>query len=165
MTAVALRRYYEEEQWPPPLGTANYFSQSVSEPVGYQRPQVSIPSTVTEPKWVAPTIARMRQLGALKDDWDQRGSAEVSFDALVFAWGILGQVMPPNAPPPAIVPLGHGGVQLLWNNAACDLEVEVVRPNEVIMYHLDNRTGREEETPLTMELSALTNILWSYFRT
>jgi hypothetical protein len=105
----------------------------------------------------------MRDLLKLKGDWDGRGSAEVSTDALAFAWSILNQIMPPTAPAPAIVPLGHGGVQLLWHNQKIDLEVEVVRPNEVVLYHLDKGTGQEEETLLTTDFSSITGILWSSF--
>ena len=99
----------------------------------------------------------------LQFNWDRRGSAEVSIDALRFALNILSQVMPATAPAPSIVPLGHGGVQLLWHNAIADLEVEVVRPNEVVAYFLDRRTGREEETALTTDFSDITNFLWSNF--
>jgi hypothetical protein len=107
----------------------------------------------------------MEELASLGDNWDGRGSAEVRVDALNFAFSVLAQIMPPTAPAPAIVPLGHGGVQLLWHNQAHDLEVEIVGPNEIISYHLDRVTGVEDERQLTTELSPLTENLWSKFRT
>src|ERR1700730_10398101 len=164
VTAPALRKSYDDRQWPARLGIASHFSQTVSEPVGYQRPEVSIPSTASQPKWVTPTEARMNELALLKNDWDRRGSAEVSIDALRFVANILGQVMPPTASPPAIAPLGHGGIQLLWHNDTADLEVEVVQPNEVIAYYLDKTTGQEEEISYTTEFPVITKILWSKFR-
>jgi hypothetical protein len=105
----------------------------------------------------------MREIAKLKRDWDRRGSTEVSSDALAFAWSILNQIMPPKASPPSIVPLGNGGVQLLWHNQKSDLEVEIVRPNEVVLYHLDKGSGQEEEKPLTTDFSSITGILWSRF--
>jgi hypothetical protein len=165
MTALALRgRTYDDRQWPVQIVVPSHFSQSVSEPVGYQRPEVSVPSTNAQPKWVEPTVARMHELVPLQFNWDRRGSAEVSVDALHFALNILGQVMPASAPAPSIVPLGHGGIQLLWHNANADLEVEVVRPNEVVAYFLNKRTGHEHEIPLTTDFSAITNFLWDNFR-
>jgi len=164
MTALALLRRYDDRQWPSRLGVASHFSQSVSESVGYQRPEVSIPSTATQPKWVKPTLDRMGELSTFSHNWDRRGSAEVSVDALRFALNLLSQVMPSSAAPPSIVPLGHGGIQLLWNNAAADLEVEEIRPNEVIAFFLDKRTGVEEEIPLTTDFSSIAKFLWSKFR-
>jgi hypothetical protein len=160
---LALRRIYEDRQWPAQLGVPVHFSQSTSDPVGYQRPEVSDPSSATRPKWVEPTVARLQELAPLLFNWDQRGSAEVSIDALRFALNILSQVMPATAPAPSIVPLGHGGVQLLWHNAVADLEVEVVRPNEVVAYFFDKRTGQENEWPLTTDFADITNILWNNF--
>ena len=77
---------------------------------------------------------------------------------------MLPNVAPATAPAPSIVPLGHGGVQLLWHNAVADLEVEVVRPNEVVAYFFDKGTGHEHETALTTDFSDITNFLWSNFR-
>lgn len=170
MSAAALRRIRDDgswsaPQWPMPLGIGGQFSAAVSDPVGYPRAQLSIPSTATPPKWIKPTLERLSELASLGHDWDQRGSAEVSIDVLSFAANILGQSMPPTAPPPSIVPLGHGGVQMLWHNQVADLEVEVIQPNEVVFYCLNKVTGHEEEIPLTTDLSALTNCLWSHFKT
>jgi hypothetical protein len=169
MNAPALRRTYEfrqppEPQWPARPGVSNQFSPAASEPVAYQRAEVSLPSTATKPKWIEPVIARMGQLVDLKNNWDQRGSAEVSIDALRYAANILSRTMPPTAPPPSIVPLGHGGVQLLWHNDKADLEIEVLRPNEIVVYHLNKSTGDEVEEPLTTDLSSIVDYLWSDFK-
>ena len=128
------------------------------------RSQVSSPSTAAEASWIAPTFARLQELAILDDDWDQRGSAGVSTDALNFAWYFLRQVMPPIAPVPGIVPLGHGGVQLVWHNDRCDLEVEVIGPNNMIAYYFDKVTGHEDEFSLTNEFYRITDILWSHFK-
>jgi hypothetical protein len=102
---------------------------------------------------------------SLKADWDSRGSAEIRVDAIAFALTMLGQVMPPKAPAPAIVPLGHGGIQLIWHRPALDIEAEIVAPNQAIVYRLDKATGSEEETKLTTDFSILSELLWRHFNT
>jgi hypothetical protein len=167
MNAQARRMYAERQwprpQWPPLLVSASELSPAVSEPVGYQRAEVSAPSTETEPNWVAPTMARLSELAALERNWDRRHSAEVSRDALVFAIVVLSQVMSETTVPPSIVPLGRGSLQLLWHNDAAELEVEVLRPNEIVAYFLDKKIGHEEEIPLTSDFSAVTRFLSAHF--
>jgi hypothetical protein len=169
MNAHARRVYAERQwarpQWPPFQVSTSELSPAASEPVGYQRAEVSIPSTATEPRWIAPTAARLAELAALKHNWDRRHSAEVSRDALVFAVVILSQVMSETSVTPSIVPLGRGTLQLLWHNNAAELEVEVIRPNEVVAYFLDKTTGHEEEVPLTSDFSRITDFLSAHFRT
>lgn len=169
MSGQPLRRVYDERQWPlpqwpAPFGVASQFSPAISEPVSYQRAQVSAPSAATQPKWIKPTVARLNELADLKANWDQRGSAEVSGDAINFTTNILNQVMSETTPPPSIVPLGYGSLQLLWINNAADLEVEVVRPNEVVAYFLDKTIGREVELLLTSDFSPIANFLSLHFK-
>jgi hypothetical protein len=166
MIKSALRNIQEDYQWPPSSTDIGHrFCRATSERIAWPRPLTSTPTTTEMRKWVEPTLARMEELASLGDNWDGRGSAEVRVDALSFAFSVLAQIMPPTAPAPAVVPLGHGGVQLLWHNQAHDLEVEIVGPNEIISYHLDRNTGIEDERPLTTELSPLARLLWSSFRT
>jgi hypothetical protein len=157
-------RYDDDEQWPAVVCVSPRFSQSVSDPVRLQSPQVSAPSTATTPRWLDPTILRLTELLDLPKNWDQRGSAAVRRDAASFTLTVLSQVMPPTAPAPAIIPLGHGGLQLLWSNARSDLEVEVLGPNDVVSYHLDKSSGTEDERVLTTEFSPIIDVLWSRFR-
>jgi hypothetical protein len=164
----ALRKLRYDDVWDSAqhasFGGSALFSPAVTEPVRIQRPLVSSPTTVVEPEWLAITIERVAALWNMPKNWDERGSAAVRSDVLMFAMSVLEQVMPPGAPAPSIVPLGHGGVQLLWSAPAGELELEIRQPNEVLAYLLDRRTGNESEWALTTELSNLANILWSWFR-
>ena len=76
---------------------------------------------------------------------------------------MLWQVMAPTTAPPSIVPLGHGGVQLLWSNSAAELEVEVTRPQQIVIYHLDRTAGTEREWPTEIEFTALAELLRANF--
>jgi hypothetical protein len=76
---------------------------------------------------------------------------------------MLWQVMAPTTAVPSIVPLGHGGVQLLWSDALAEIEVEVTRPHQIVIYHLDRLTGAEREWPAEIEFSALADLLRGNF--
>ena len=139
------------------------FDEAVTESVSVVRPTVSPASTASSPRWLDPTLERMLQISHLGLDWDGRGSAPVRRDALAFALDILGRAMAPSTTSPSIIPLGHGGVQLVWSNDAAELEVEVVQPNEIVIYYLDRRTGGEQEWDATTEFSSLATLLRSEF--
>jgi hypothetical protein len=158
---------YAGDFWPRPSWRQRQqtmvFADSVSEPVTVAPPVVSPPTTASLPLWLEPTLSRMRELSALGRDWDRRGSAAVRQDALQFAYSVLMEVMAPTTPAPSIVPLGHGGVQLLWKSPSAEIEVEVVLPNNIIIYHLDRTNGAEDEQAATTEFSALARLLRSAF--
>src|SRR5579859_6716769 len=110
----ALVDQFYEQRW---KRSTSGFSLAVTDPVAVQRPQVSPASTAAQARWVGPFLERVQQLTALRSNWDGRGSAAVRSDALSFAATILQQIMPPQALSPDVVPLGHGGIQLVWNTA------------------------------------------------
>jgi hypothetical protein len=127
--------------------------------------EISQPTTSSEPLWLLPTLTQFQRLLTLQDDWDQRGSAEVRHDVLSFALrNVLPEIMPPTAPAPAVIPLGHGGIQLVWNTDRAEIEIEVIAPNEIIAYHLDKTAGEESEKPLTNDFSSLADLMWLTFR-
>jgi hypothetical protein len=105
----------------------------------------------------------MQELLALGRDWDRRGSAAVRRDVLAFAYFMLSQIMAPTTAAPSIIPLGHGGVQLLWASPSIDVEVEVAQPNEIDVYQLDRATGTEDEWQARTEFSRLGDLLRSKF--
>ena len=81
----------------------------------------------------------------------------------MFAYTMLAQAMGPRTVSPSIIPLGNGGVQLVWSTVTTDVEVEVVQPNQVIVYHCDRQSGTEEEWRTETEFSKLAAILRTSF--
>ena|SRR5436190_11004970 len=160
MTTLALAEF--THTWLPPQVSAG-FVDSEPEPVCIARPIISPQSTASSPKWLSPILRRMTELSRLGRNWDNRGSAAIHRDTLAFTFQMLWQVMAPTTAPPSIVPLGHGGVQLLWSNSAAELEVEVTRPQQIVIYHLDRTAGTEREWPTEIEFTALAELLRANF--
>jgi hypothetical protein len=140
------------------------FSNSVSRPTPISQPRVSPTSTMGEPQWLSPVTAKLHELSALRHNWDGRGSATITPEITEFTLTMLAQVMPPNAQPPSIIPMGQSELQLIWNITGGELEAEVIKPNEVVAYYLDRSTGQEQEWYMTTQFSRLSDILWSDFR-
>ncbi len=140
------------------------FSDAHVDDVFVQQPEVSPPTTTGRPVWVLPTMRRLLQIAMLRRNWDGRGSARVAPDTLVFVFTLLEQSMPPNASAPDMVPLGNGGIQLIWHTHKAELEVEIVKPNEVFVFHLDHTSGAEQEIRLSTQFGELSAIIWDMFR-
>jgi len=159
--AVALKN----DQWGGHASDLGRFSDARTRPLRIPAPEISERTTASVPTWLEPTLDRFLQLAELQHDWDQRGSAQVRRDVLSFALrSVLPEVLPPIAPAPAVIPLGHGGIQLVWNTQNAEIELEVIAPYSVIVYQFDKTTGQEIEEQLTMDFSDLAKFMWSAFR-
>jgi hypothetical protein len=161
MTAIA---EYDRRRWPF-VSVLGLLGPTTSDRVEIQTPQISPPSTAGSPEWLNTVINRMTELSQLRRNWDGRGSSEVSADAIVFALTILQRVMPPAGKAPSIVPLGGGGLQLVWHKFQSELEVEVLAPNNAIIFYSNGPRGTENEWNATTDFSALAAILEADFRT
>jgi len=126
--------------------------------------EVALPTTSDDMPWLATVRKRMNEIRRLKYNWDGRGSARVPTETLAFAFSMLTSTMPPKAAVPAIVPLGDGGLQLVWYSPRCDIEVEIAKPNQVNIYHHDHLTGTEREWDESTDVTRLSDILWSISR-
>ncbi len=114
-------------------------------PAHVSQPIISPQSSSFDPEWLSNVDSRLNELAELGRDWDSRGSAAVTLDAVRFARLILLQVLRRNSKSPCIVPLGHGGVQLSWETPDLEVDVEVKAPNKAEVYVLDKRSNQESE--------------------
>lgn len=159
--AVALK----QDQWEGFASDLDRFSYARSRPLRIAEPEISERTTASVPTWFQPTLDRFLELAELHENWDQRGSAQVRHDVLSFALrSVLPKILPPTAPAPAAIPLGHGGIQLVWNTKTAEIEVEVIAPYSVIAYRFDKTNGQETEEQLTMDFSGLAKHMWSTFK-
>jgi hypothetical protein len=160
-SAVALK----QDQWEDFASDLSRFSDARTRPLRIPAPEISEPTTASIPTWFQPTLGRFLELAEFQENWDQRGSAQVRHDVLSFALrSVLPKILPPTAPAPAVIPLGHGGIQLVWNTNTAEVEVEVTAPNSVIAYQFDKATGQETEKQLTLDFSDLAKLMWSMFK-
>jgi hypothetical protein len=154
-----------KQGWDDLASDSGRFSDARARPLRIPAPEISERTTRSVPAWLQPTLDRFLELAELQEDWDQRGSAQVRLDVLSFALrSVLPKILPPTAPPPAVIPLGHGGIQLVWNAKSAEVEVEVIAPYSVIAYHFDKASGEEHEEALTNEFSHLADLMWSTFK-
>jgi hypothetical protein len=161
-STVALKQDY----WEDPASDLGCFSDARTRPLRIPEPEISERTTASIPTWFQPTFDRFLELLELQENWDQRGSAQVRSEVLSFALrSVLPRILPPTAPAPAVIPLGHGGIQLVWNSNTAEIEVEVIAPYSVIAYQFDKTTGQETEEQLTMDFSDLAKLMWSTFNT
>jgi hypothetical protein len=109
--------------------------------------------------------SRFDEIGGFGENWDGRGSARVPSGTLAFARQMLTSVMPPKAPAPVITPLGDGGIQLVWRSPRGELEIEVTKPNQVIVFNLDSETGAEREWEESTDFTRVSDLLWNMFKT
>jgi hypothetical protein len=142
------------------------FAEAVADGVSIARPEVSAPTVDRQAPWMKPIRDKFGQLAKLRDDsWDGRGSAAVRIDVLKFAWTILSQIMPFDGVAPGIIPLGHGGIQLVWTAPGKELELEIARPHEITGSLFSTLNNNEQEIRADAEhLDALTAIIWHNIR-
>jgi hypothetical protein len=154
---------YARDDSPWSQNTAVTIDAAIPDRVAVNKPALARESSNEIPAWARALQKRLEELVSLPPDWDGRGSAAVRMDALAFAWSVLGQSMAPSIAAPSMVPLGDGGVLLAWTSGAADIEVEVAKPNHVMIYHVDHRTGAEREWQTATEFSGLASLLRSTF--
>ncbi len=111
--------------------------------------------TDIEPRWYRPAVARLKELLALQAGWDGHGGVPPRPDVARYCVQLMGRVLNPDTPPPQIIPLSHGGLQLEWHLGDVDLEIEVESPGSVSFLFGDRAAGTEIEDELENDLRPL----------
>jgi len=97
------------------------------------------------PKWVEPTISAFVAVQTLPDNWDSYGGKRVSIDLIIQSLSILERLMEETSPPPSVVPLGDGGLQLEWHRKQQDLEIVFPADNAPQYYYCNRANGSQKE--------------------
>jgi hypothetical protein len=100
-----------------------------------------------------PTTSRIRGLLNLRRSGVER--VRVPPDTLAFALATLEQVLPPTAPSPDVTPLEVGGLLFQWSAAGGTLELDVVKPNEIVLMY------GGEVLRASIDLNAIAKICWA----
>jgi hypothetical protein len=105
--------------------------------------------------WMLPIANALDELLSLPANWDSHGARALSLAYVPAVLQLLLEVMPDDAPLPAIVPTSGGGIQLEWHTRGIDLEVEFVTPTRVWGLYEDLRSGQVWEAELTFDRTLL----------
>lgn len=111
------------------------------------------------PQWLGPVVTRLREVIHLPANWDSYGAAEPSVDHAVDALQFLRRVMLPAAPPPAIVPLNDGGIQLEWHEGGLDFEATFSSGADRGFFLHDRASGDETEGAIEEGIEGLRGLL------
>jgi hypothetical protein len=101
------------------------------------------------PPWVPQTVRALEEIQLLPRNWDSYGSSPTDPATVREAVRLLSTVMAPSTPPPFVVPLPDGGVQLEWHAGPIDLEIEVSPNGRREILYSDSRRRHEEAFELT----------------
>lgn len=95
-------------------------------------------------------MERLQALIRLPAGWDGYRARPVEFNTAEFALRMLERLCPSGTPTPWIVPGIDGDVQIEWHFAKGDVELHVLRPNNVHAWRQTEQTGDDgEELELT----------------
>ncbi len=98
-------------------------------------------------EWVVDVLDRLIELHELPVDWDHHGAPPIDEKDIGAALNVLNEVMAPDTPPPAIVPISGGGLQMEWHRASLDVEIVVGLGDDDGLYLREVNSGREWEGP------------------
>lgn len=136
-------------------GTTTLSGTEYAPPTGLSdRPHYTI-EEATSSTWRAAAIKRLEQLVNLPPNWDSYGAKKITQRTAQISLQILDSVMRDSTPPPSIVPVPSGRIQLEWHARGIDLEVEVVSPILLHASFEDQLTAREWHMPLNVDLGVL----------
>ncbi len=82
-------------------------------------------------EWLDPVIDSLDQLLGLEDGWDSYSASRIDAGTAEAVVDLLGEIMLPGTPVPALVPLRSGGIQIEWHERGVDLEIQVRSQTDV----------------------------------
>lgn len=100
------------------------------------------------PGWFDPLMQGFVDLLTLPANWDSYGAGVIDTKLVDEAIDITNALLGPNAPPPRVIPLSSGGLQLEWHRHGIDLEIVFDRDDEPFFYYRNRASGEECEQGL-----------------
>lgn len=108
---------------------------------------------VSEPfsDWREDVVSRLNELAALPRDWNGYGAGPVKFETASFALRVLESLCSTEIPAPQIVPGSNGDLQIEWHIQCIDIELHVLKPNEVHAWSCRRTAAGDVEQSLTLQ--------------
>jgi hypothetical protein len=82
------------------------------------------------PHGLISAVQRMIELLELPPGWNSYNAKPIRKENVNFALSILGRTMRADTPPPTVIPMVRGGVQLEWHIGGINLEISIYSPSE-----------------------------------
>jgi len=92
---------------------------------------VTAVAVATSSSWLRRAQQKLKQLSELTENWDSYGSCPIQQKASETAAKLLTETAKVRLPEPQIFPVPGGGLQLEWDNAKGELELEVLPDGEI----------------------------------
>ncbi len=108
---------------------------------------IQAPSESPAGSWLVLTLTRLNELARLQANWDGYGSPAVQRAALQTAIRLLLELAPDEPAEPQIIPVPGGGVQLEWQTASRELELEILPQGTVEYLRVEGEHTKEGELP------------------
>ena len=113
-----------------------------------------------QPYWLNDVIRQVRELLMLQQNWDSRGAQCIDPDLLEASVILLSKIMRASTPPPCMIPVSSGGVQIEWHMRGMDLEVEFRSTDQLDVFYEDHLDGNTWEDNISFEdLSLLEKVI------
>jgi hypothetical protein len=113
------------------------------------------------PAWLQPTIRSFLDLLQVPQNWDGYGASQVQEQIVQQALLLLFEVMDNDAPPPSVVPLSDGGVQVEWHRHGRNLEIEFPADEPSGFYYYENNNDIECEGQVSSRYDQLQSYIAS----
>ncbi|MGH9833350.1 MAG: hypothetical protein ACREBD_11345 [Blastocatellia bacterium] len=98
--------------------------------------------------WLLTALRKIAELAKLQENWDSYGSRPIQGAAIERTIELLRELSKFDLPLPQIFPVPGGGIQLEWQNAKCELEIEV-RSDGSVEFLIVDEEGKMREGPIT----------------
>jgi hypothetical protein len=114
------------------------------------------------PDFASRVRADIRSLGELAPNWDGYGAPAIDPAVIEAAEAFIARLPLGLAPPPRVVPMSNGTLQLEWHAGPKSLELEFESPASIryLQWHSDEGVEEEDSFPTTNVDTAVDLIRW-----
>lgn len=84
--------------------------------------------------WLSDALDAVARIAALPSDWDGHGSPQLGSSEREYVVDILASINNEALPIPVVVPVSGGGIQLEWQHAGRELELEIVAGSKSLLF-------------------------------
>ena len=111
--------------------------------------------------WVGSLLQGFANLLTLEANWDGENGKPIAPALVSSALKFVDRISMVDfrLPPPSIVPISDGGLQIEWHRAGKDFEIEFSPDGSIRYYYYDSSTGGGQEGSVTHDMSTVQQLL------